>query len=181
MRRPQALTGSDEGLLAAQRSPATPLQRLAGHAQAVAGKLAALKQQRSEAAGSAYLSYVLDKQIAFLSDPSNTAFEELELPELIKVTRDAGAAAAAAAACVCCALLLACACVCVLHGARVCCCMCPPECNPLPRVPAAVCVASRTDPCSGAVWTHACQLLCWPLVRSRVAAARVRALPAGAL
>lgn len=87
---PQALTGSDEGVLDAQRNPVTPLQRLASHAQEVAGAVASLKKQRAEVAGHAYMEYVLDKQLAFLSDPSNTRFEELELPELIKVTQGAG-------------------------------------------------------------------------------------------
>jgi hypothetical protein len=82
---PQELTGSADGLLAAQRSPATPLQRMSSHAQEVAAQLASLKQQKKEAAGHAYLEYVLDKQLKFVSDPSNTRFEELELPELIKV------------------------------------------------------------------------------------------------
>jgi hypothetical protein len=83
--RPQELTGGADGLLAAQRSPATPLQRMSSHAQEVAAQLASLKQQKKEAAGHAYLEYVLDKQLKFVSDPSNTRFEELELPELIKV------------------------------------------------------------------------------------------------
>lgn len=78
------LTGGADGLLAAQRSPATPLQRMSSHAQEVAAQLASLKQQKKEAAGHAYLEYVLDKQLKFVSDPSNTRFEELELPELIK-------------------------------------------------------------------------------------------------
>ncbi len=81
----QKLTGSDAGLLAAQRSPLTPLQRMAQHATAVAGALEDLKAQRTAAAGHAYLEYVLSKQTAFLADPSNMRFEELELPELVKV------------------------------------------------------------------------------------------------
>lgn len=82
---PQELTGSADGVLAAQRSPATPLQRMASHAQEVAGQVASLKQARKEAAGHAYLEYVLDAQLRFAADPSNSRFEELELPELIKV------------------------------------------------------------------------------------------------
>eukprot|EP00775_Hariotina_reticulata_P010525 gene10525-10685_t len=80
----KSLTGSAEGLLAAQRAPKTPLQRLADHAQEVAGQVAALKAQRAEAAGNAYLEYVLDKHLAFLNNPENMQFEELELPDVIR-------------------------------------------------------------------------------------------------
>lgn len=44
-----------------------------------------LKAARAEAKGNAYREYVLDKQLAFVADPSNIAFEELELPQLIQV------------------------------------------------------------------------------------------------
>jgi hypothetical protein len=44
-----------------------------------------LKAARAEAKGHAYREYALDKQLAFVSDPSNIAFEELELPQLIQV------------------------------------------------------------------------------------------------
>ncbi|KAF8072650.1 hypothetical protein HT031_000310 [Scenedesmus sp. PABB004] len=77
------LSGSADGLLAAQRAPLTPLQRMAQHGAEVAGAVAALKAQRAGAAGHAYQEYVLDKQLAFLADPTNVAFEELELPEAI--------------------------------------------------------------------------------------------------
>lgn len=60
---------------------------MSSHAQEVAAQVASLKQARKEAAGHAYMEYVLDKQLKFVSDPSNTRFEELELPELIKVSR----------------------------------------------------------------------------------------------
>lgn len=44
-----------------------------------------LKAARAEAKGNAYFEYTLDKQLAYVSDPSNIAFEELELPQLIQV------------------------------------------------------------------------------------------------
>lgn len=44
-----------------------------------------LKAARAEAKGNPYREYVLDKQLAFVADPSNIAFEELELPQLIQV------------------------------------------------------------------------------------------------
>jgi hypothetical protein len=44
-----------------------------------------LKAARAEAKGHAYREYALDKQLAFVSDASNIAFEELELPHLIQV------------------------------------------------------------------------------------------------
>lgn len=44
-----------------------------------------LKAARAEAKGHAYREYALDKQLAFVSDPSNIAFEELELPHLVQV------------------------------------------------------------------------------------------------
>jgi DNA repair exonuclease SbcCD ATPase subunit len=78
------LTGSSDGLLAAQRSPSTPLQRLASHQKEVAELVESLKAARAEAKGHAYREYALDKQLAFVSDPSNIAFEELELPHLIE-------------------------------------------------------------------------------------------------
>jgi len=90
----QSLTGSTDDLLAAQRSPKTPLQRLADHAQEVAGQVSALKAQRAEAAGNAYLEYVLDKHLAFLNNPENMRFEELELPEVIRVSWGVAATAA---------------------------------------------------------------------------------------
>eukprot|EP00879_Flechtneria_rotunda_P024559 GHRR01026039.1.p1 GENE.GHRR01026039.1~~GHRR01026039.1.p1 ORF type:complete len:229 (-),score=108.03 GHRR01026039.1:698-1384(-) len=78
------LTGSADGLLAAQRNPLTPLQRMAQHAKEVSARVEDLKKQKAEAAGHAYLEYVLDKQLQFLQDPSNVSFEELELPEVVK-------------------------------------------------------------------------------------------------
>jgi len=44
-----------------------------------------LKASRAEAKGNAYREYVLDKHLAFLADPTNIAFEELELPQIIQV------------------------------------------------------------------------------------------------
>lgn len=44
-----------------------------------------LKAARAEAKGNPYREYVLNKQLAFVADPSNIAFEELELPQLIQV------------------------------------------------------------------------------------------------
>eukprot|EP00878_Enallax_costatus_P000627 GHUV01000730.1.p1 GENE.GHUV01000730.1~~GHUV01000730.1.p1 ORF type:complete len:638 (+),score=262.56 GHUV01000730.1:185-2098(+) len=78
------MTGSADGLLAAQRTPLTPLQRIAQHSQEVAGAINALKQQKAEAKGNPYLEYAIDKQLAFLSNPENITFEEVELPEVIK-------------------------------------------------------------------------------------------------
>jgi len=78
------LTGSADGLLAAQRSPSTPLQRLADHHKEVAELVESLKAARAEAKGNAYREYVVDKHLAFVSDPTNIAFEELELPQLIQ-------------------------------------------------------------------------------------------------
>lgn len=78
------LTGSADGLLAAQRSPSTPLQRLAAHHKEVAELVESLKASRAEAKGNAYREYVLDKHLAFLADPTNIAFEELELPQIIQ-------------------------------------------------------------------------------------------------
>jgi hypothetical protein len=78
------LTGSADGLLTAQRSPLTPLQRIAQHSQEVAGAVTALKAQKAEAKGHPYLEYAIDKQLAFLSNPENINFEEVELPEIIK-------------------------------------------------------------------------------------------------
>lgn len=78
------LTGSADGLLAAQRSPSTPMQRLASRQKEVAELVESLKAARAEAKGNAYKEYVLDKQLAFVVDPSNISFEELELPQLIQ-------------------------------------------------------------------------------------------------
>jgi hypothetical protein len=47
-----------------------------------------LKASRAAAKGNPYLEYALDKQLAFVSDPANIAFEELELPQLIQVGVD---------------------------------------------------------------------------------------------
>lgn len=51
----------------------------------VSCQVESLKAARAEAKGNAYREYVLDKQLAFVADPSNIAFEELELPQLIQV------------------------------------------------------------------------------------------------
>lgn len=78
------MTGSADGLLSAQRSPPTPMQRIVQHSQEVAGAIAALKAQKADAKGNPYLEYAIDKQLAFLSNPENISFEELELPDIIK-------------------------------------------------------------------------------------------------
>lgn len=49
-----------------------------------------LKASRVDAKGNAYLEYVLDKHLAFLADPTNIAFEELELPQIIQVRQQQG-------------------------------------------------------------------------------------------
>lgn len=49
------------------------------------GAVAALKSQKADARGHPYLEYAIDKQLAFLSNPENINFDELELPEIIKV------------------------------------------------------------------------------------------------
>lgn len=49
------------------------------------GAIAALKAQKADAKGNPYLEYAIDKQLAFLSNPENISFEELELPDIIKV------------------------------------------------------------------------------------------------
>lgn len=51
----------------------------------MSGAVDTLKQQKAEAKGNPYLEYAIDKQLAFLSNPENISFEEIELPEVIKV------------------------------------------------------------------------------------------------
>ena len=52
----------------------------------VVHQVESLKAQRAEAKGNAYREYVVDKHLAFVSDPTNMAFEELELPQVIQVS-----------------------------------------------------------------------------------------------
>lgn len=79
-----ALYGDASSLAESQRAPKAPLAALAEAAKEGAAKAKALAAEKAAAAGNAYLEYALDKQIAFVSDPSNTAFEDVLHPELVQ-------------------------------------------------------------------------------------------------
>lgn len=77
------LYGSAEGLLAAQRSPATPLDRVLHHGKEAAARVAYLNSLKEEHQGNPYMDYALTREGEFYADPANIAHEELLLPKVI--------------------------------------------------------------------------------------------------
>jgi len=77
------LYGSADGLLDAQRTPRTPLQHIQEHGKEAAARVANINTLKEQHKGNAYLEYALTREAAFHSDPTNIAFEEVLLPQLI--------------------------------------------------------------------------------------------------
>ncbi|GBF98966.1 hypothetical protein Rsub_12612, partial [Raphidocelis subcapitata] len=70
------------------RGPKAPLAALADAAKAAEARVKALRAEKEAAAGNAYAEYALDAQIKFASDPSNTAFDDVLHPEIVKERYD---------------------------------------------------------------------------------------------
>lgn len=78
----QRLYGSAEGLLAAQRNPTTPLDRVLHHGKEAAARVAYLNSLKEEHKGNPYMDYALTREGEFHADPANIAHEELLLPKV---------------------------------------------------------------------------------------------------
>lgn len=78
----QRLYGSAEGLLAAQRNPTTPLDRVLHHGKEAAARVAYLNSLKEEHKGNPYMDYALTREGEFYADPANIAHEELLLPKV---------------------------------------------------------------------------------------------------